>query len=41
MISTCDFRFLCPMKWDEIADLPDPVESLTTFATPRPTRPPP
>ena len=23
MISSCDFRFLCPMKWDEMADLPD------------------
>lgn len=23
MITTCDFRFVCPMKWDEMADLPD------------------
>ncbi|MEQ1843116.1 MAG: hypothetical protein ABL994_22160 [Verrucomicrobiales bacterium] len=23
MITSCDFRFLCPMKWDEMADLPD------------------
>jgi hypothetical protein len=23
MITSCDFKFVCPMKWDEMADLPD------------------
>jgi hypothetical protein len=23
MITSCDFQFLCPMNWDEMADLPD------------------
>ena len=23
MITTCDFRFVCPVNWDEMADLPD------------------
>lgn len=23
MITTCDFRFVCPLKWDEMPDLPD------------------
>jgi hypothetical protein len=23
MITSCDFRFVCPMNWDEMADLPD------------------
>ena len=23
MITTCDFRFVCPVKWDTMADLPD------------------
>lgn len=23
MLTTCDFRFVCPMDWDAMADLPD------------------
>lgn len=23
MITTCDFRFVCPLKWDDMPDLPD------------------
>jgi hypothetical protein len=23
MITTCDFQFVCPMKWDDMPDLPD------------------
>ena len=23
MITTCDFQFVCPLKWDDMPDLPD------------------